>query len=369
MVKKTFYAILLFLVLLIHVRCTSQQEVDSHCPEVLVDYPQSIHLSIKDIPDSLLSVKNYVLLDTTRLSCDFGHISKVLQKQGRIYIWDAFLMKLVVYDVSGKGIGQLGRRGQGPGEYLQITDFDVSEDGEVYFIDGNQDKLFHFDKNLDFVSSDALPFEAEAVHVLENGFLFGLSSFNKGNDGEGFKVIRTDEHFRVQQSYVRFDEFVDPSYSFSFSSFIETSNYLVYNYPIDNHVYLFDKKGNLMKCLNFDFGKENVPDTYKKDVERHLKELENCCFLKKFVVVTEHIISGTFRKGSKSVPFIYDLKTNHCFHYPETEHYDNRQLTGFFGSCMFSYYEPEGEYSGELPDSVIDYLNGKGYVLKLQTLQ
>ena len=92
MVKKTFYAILLFLVLLIHVRCTSQQEVDSHCPEVLVDYPQSIHLSIKDIPDSLLSVKNYVLLDTTRLSCDFGHISKVLQKQGRIYIWDAFLM-------------------------------------------------------------------------------------------------------------------------------------------------------------------------------------------------------------------------------------------------------------------------------------
>ena len=35
-----------------------------------------------------------------------------------------------------------------------------------------------------------------------------LSSFNKGNDGEGFKVIRTDEHFRVQQSYVRFDEFV-----------------------------------------------------------------------------------------------------------------------------------------------------------------
>ena len=93
MVKKTFYAILLFLVLLIHVRCTSQQEVDSHCPEVLVYYPQSIHLSIKDIPDSL-SVKNYVLLDTTRLSCDFAHI-KVLQKQGRIYIWDAFLMKMV----------------------------------------------------------------------------------------------------------------------------------------------------------------------------------------------------------------------------------------------------------------------------------
>lgn len=366
---KVLYIILLLFVLMINARCTSNQEADTCCPEVLVGYPQSIHLSIKEIPDSLLHIKNYILLDTTRLSCDFGHISKILQKKGYIYIWDAFLMKLVVYDASGKGIGQVGRRGQGPGEYLQITDFDVSEEGDVYFIDGNQDKLFHFDKNLAFVSSDVLPFEAEAVHVIDGGFLFGLSPLNEGKEGDGFKVVRTDGHFQIQQSYIKFDEFVDPSYSFSFSSFIETSNYLVYNYPIDNHIYLFDKKGYLIKCVNFDFGKENVPNEHKRNIERNLKEFEHYSFLKNFVVVTDNAIAGTIRKGSKSVPFIYDLKTNSCFHYPDKEHYDNSQLTGFFDSCVVSYYEPEGEYLEELPDSVESYLNSGGYILKLQTLQ
>ena len=71
----------------------------------------------------------------------FSEIDKIVCHQDRFYILDWIHRKIVIYDSGGAPVGCLSRRGRGPGEYLQITDFDVDGDGSVWVVDGQQDML------------------------------------------------------------------------------------------------------------------------------------------------------------------------------------------------------------------------------------
>lgn len=45
------------------------------------------------------------------------------------------------------------RVGQGPEEYIQITDFAVDAEGKIFMIDGVSDKLMLYDSRGEFISS------------------------------------------------------------------------------------------------------------------------------------------------------------------------------------------------------------------------
>lgn len=191
-----------------------------------------------------------------------------------------------------------GRRGQGPDEYLDIADFDVTSDGSVYFIDGRLDKLFCFNDQLEFCKAYSLPFEADIISVLDEGFLFGLSSWNKGF-GENNKIMRTDMELNVLNTCLEYDENTDPSFWISSYSFVCTPDFISYNQPIDNCIYLFDYKGNIQECIDFDFASENVPNEVKKNVEKYWDSFGDYCMLKNYTVVTKRVIAGSFLKTEK----------------------------------------------------------------------
>ena len=115
-----------------------------------------------------------------------------------------------------------------------------------------------------------LPFIFEIIQCLDNGnFIFGLSSWNDGIN-KGDKIVITDQNFNVLQSYLKYDEFIDETYWISDYRFLQTDSHVIYNRPIDNNVYLFSLDGVLQKIYRFDFGRNNVPNDDKKDVEANL---------------------------------------------------------------------------------------------------
>lgn len=365
--KRYFVGLLQpIMVALLLLGCRNEESKDLY-PEVTIDYSKCMQKHWDELPDSLLGEKKYVMLDTTNAECDFGEMSKVMVRNNHIYILDAHLKKIVVYDMQGRGISQVGNRGQGPEEYLDIADFDVASDGSIYFIDGRLDKLFCFTSDLKFKSSTPLPFEADILLIVDDGFLFGLSSWNKGVQ-EKSKIIHTDSSINVVDSYLEYDEYTDPSYWISLYSFIRSDDYISYNQPIDNHIYLFDATGKLQECINFDFSDQNVPDEYKKDIERNLTSFDQYCMLKNFTVVTHRIIAGSFWKKRKTVPFVLDRLQNICYSADPRENYDNSATAGYSDSFWITYFEPEVETQEVLPDSVQSYLNSGGFVLGLQSL-
>lgn len=361
----TVFACLILLVCLCG--CHSATTNSSGFEECRIDFSECEQLHWSELPDSILGKKQYIVLDTTNAECDFRQMSKVLLDDRYIYILDAYLKKLVVYDYEGNGIARIGNRGEGPQEYLDISDFDVAPDGTLYFIDGQLNKLFCFDKEFRFLYNKPLPFETDVLTVVDKGILWGLSSWNK-KECEGYKVVRTDRDIHVTDSLLTYDEYVDPSFWISYYSFIRSRDNISYNQPIDNHIYLFDNLGQLKSCIYIDFGKQNVPDEVKKDVETNLAFFDRYCMLKNYTVVTDKVIAGTLLKANKTVPFILDRIGNRCYYDTPREDLDNSRTAGFSNSFWISYYEPDTEIDEELPDSVLHNLENGCFILCLQTL-
>ena len=85
-----------------------------------------------EIPPELLGEKKYVLLDNNTPDCFLNFISKVITNNNYIFILDPNLYKIAVFDNKGKAITTIGKRGQGPEEYLSITDFSIDNTGNMY---------------------------------------------------------------------------------------------------------------------------------------------------------------------------------------------------------------------------------------------
>ena len=336
----------------------------------IIDYAHAEIKGMSEIPDTLLGDKKYIFLDNGNSDTFVSMITKVAMTDNRIYVLDPKLSKVVVFDSKGKGVGQVGCRGQGKSEYVSITDFCLSDNGDIYLIDGVQKKLLVFDSRLRFKESKMLPFDAEAIKVLQDGnILWGLCPWNLGKCS-GKKIAVTDKNLNVMEGLIDFDEYTDPSYIFSFIKIIETDVCLSYNREIDSHIYVFNKNGTLRQVLLFDFGDMDVPDEKKKNIEKNLRDFERYCCLISFAAVTDRIVAGQLKKFGKTVPFIYDRLHNVSY---EGEGHDiptYTTATDYEKSYWITYLDAVTDNRQYVvPDSVNEYLKNEGMVLCLQKLE
>ncbi|MEL5895198.1 6-bladed beta-propeller [Bacteroides sp. GD17] len=80
----------------------------------------------------------------TRDDCLIGEVSKVICRNGRIYVGDAMRQAVCVFDMSGKLVTRICSFGNGPEEYLSVTSFTVHGSGIIIY-DSFTRKLFFFD--------------------------------------------------------------------------------------------------------------------------------------------------------------------------------------------------------------------------------
>ena len=182
------------------------------------------------------------------------------------------------------------------------------------------------------------------------------------------KTALTDEHLNIIHSAIQYDEYFDPSYMISWYKFIETEEHLIYNQPIDNNIYLFNKNGEFKEIINMNFGDANVSNEHKLEIERNWNEFKDYCLLQHYTVVTENIIAGALKKYQKTVPFIYDRKNNISYEGKGHDRTIYSVATGYNNSQWITYIE-NCDNNTEYPDSVNNHLNKEGMVLCFQSLK
>jgi hypothetical protein len=338
-------------------------------PNELIDfYSFKLHENIY-IPDELIQEKTYIKLDSTDDAL-FRKIDKIKIVDDKIYISDWKLRKLLAFNMDGSFAGLVGRRGQGPGEYLQVTDFDVDTNGTVYIIDGQADKLFIFDSAFQFISVTKLPFEVGIIQLLsDNRYLLGLSSWDRG---ETWKVAVTTTDFETLDKCLPYDEYYDNAMWISDYNFMQTENHILYNKQIDNNVYAFSFDGKLEKIYQFDFGSKNVPNEYKKAIEANMDGFRSRCCLKCFVIVNERYCIGTLWDELQTKTFIIDRNSNELYISKEIAREDRSYLTGYYDNQIITYIYP-GKYddiqSQDLPNDVKEHVENDNFVLCLYKLK
>lgn len=344
--------------------CSNPSEKPLPIPSETICFKDLENRSLSELLKSTHT--RYILLRNENSKELLGRIDKIKIINDRIYIADTKLRSLAVYDMQGNFISQIGKRGQGPDEYVNLTDFDVDKEGNVFVLDARQNKLLCYDKDFTCIDDTRLDFQADILTALDNdSLLFGLSSWNK-KEGKGRKIAKADRKGNIAKTFLDYDEYVDPAYWISMYTFAAAGDVLAYNQTIDNTIYLFSKDGELSESITLDFGSENVPDEDKVNIERKLESYDSYCLIRKIVAVTDNAIIGFIWQHRQTKLFVIDRKSGCCYLSDALDDVDRRPGCGYFNGELISYIDAESE---ALPDSVNEFVRNEGFVLLLQSVR
>jgi hypothetical protein len=144
-INKVLSIVALFATLTISCHSGKKKEVIVNDNVYTVDFDNTP--KEKTIPMSSLFKKvTPIPLETTDESL-IGYIRDVQIFDGKIFVLDTDYSKGVfVFDMDGKFIRQIGRVGQGPGEYITLSDFTIDEiNHKIYLMDRNKNCIMVYD--------------------------------------------------------------------------------------------------------------------------------------------------------------------------------------------------------------------------------
>lgn len=78
------------------------------------------------------------------------------RRRQRIYVLDEAAPRILVFDFDGALVGELGREGQGPGEYVDPVGLSVDRDGRVYVIDPGRGSIHVWSAEGEYLDSREL---------------------------------------------------------------------------------------------------------------------------------------------------------------------------------------------------------------------
>ncbi|MHC1780737.1 MAG: 6-bladed beta-propeller [Bacteroidales bacterium] len=142
----------------------------------VIDIEKSIgSIEVVNLSEVAKSI-NYIPLETND-SALISNISKIICENDKIYVSDNS-DKLYIFDLNGKYLNTLNRKGRGPGEYINLRNFKVDEkSGNILILDYTGD-ISIYGTNLNFIRKIKSPVKDVNFTSFE---IFGDSLFAASN--------------------------------------------------------------------------------------------------------------------------------------------------------------------------------------------
>lgn len=168
---------------------SEKQESTASGPLATVPFEKSIEtekeLKLSEIADRI----DYIPLETNAEGL-ISYIKKIVPTKEYIFIHD---MKngIQQFDRQGKFVRNIAGKGQGPGEYTYIADFQIDESSKrIYILSGHSYRMLTYGFDGDFISEVNLPKEISEF-VLSSDSVF--TSYKKNSTGyEKTRLVRSD---------------------------------------------------------------------------------------------------------------------------------------------------------------------------------
>ena len=200
-----------------------------------------------------------------------GAIRKIKYEKNRIYITDKW--NLFIFSDDGELLFCFRKRGRGPGEYSEMTDFMV--DGEtITVLDRNQQRLLTYNHSGENISTRNLGYFAQAISpTIDNSFfLYSDNAFShklrRVSDGQDDSLYLAVDKERAKYLFV-----------FTNQNFFKHQNSVYFFQPINDTVYVSAEGGRINPFFYIDFKGKNIPESFFKkqfrDVRVFYDELES----------------------------------------------------------------------------------------------
>ncbi len=246
--NASIFCISLFL--LVFQSCSNQQKEKTEAIIIPVPDVETIsHL------DSVFSTVSFLPLETDD-DCLITRVRSLQIQDSLIYINDNG-RRLLVFDLHGKFIRQIGARGKGYGEYLHMNDWIVDSNQieildyrkiRIYTLDGKyiQEKPFNLINDNIYCNAGAFARSPFGGYYLWGGTV-GVPDFDKGR----YLMYEVDKDMKLKQGHFpikREGGSVPRRFSYYQDVIIVDPTYGDYN------IYQIDRQGNISSRYFFDFG-------------------------------------------------------------------------------------------------------------------
>ena len=243
---------------------------------------------------------------------------------------------VVQYGHDGMPVCPIGKRGRGPGEYPRVTDFSVDDAGDCWLLDAGTMTMYHYGAEGGFVGSlrqkgleksdpdmtEVVLFE-NVANLPSGELLLGTALWDESS-WKDFRTVICDTLLNVRKGQVADPHTLDLNFTFECHGFCKTGSGFQYLVPLEDKVHIFDRQGEYLRSVSFDFGAKAVSADFRKDVEPHMDELANHTFLSGAAYVDDDWAMGTLQSDSREglVTFVADRRTGRW--------YDVTASLGFF---------------------------------------
>ena len=275
--------------------------------EIVINEPDITKNEIGDflILDSLIILSNQEL---------FGEISRIIIDDELIYIMDN-LQRIFCYKLSGDLVFTINRRGQGPQEYVNATDFGIDRNSNKLFIyDDHARKILVLNKkNGDYIS------DFSTHYMLPSNFGVTEETFFFNND-DNRRVIdkKTQKHnLFYSETGTQIDNYFLPhdaiaEYHFKGEEghpFFYNEDQLLYNKIFDSRIYSL-KKNKMIPLYDIILPNQLPIKKIEEKMEHMDLVSSDYSYALGNIFVNNEIIHFTFSKDGFIQSCYYDLNSD-----------------------------------------------------------
>lgn len=210
-----------------------------------------------DISEQAEIVK-LVALETTEESL-IGDISKIHITENKILIFDDMLNKILLFDRDGHFLRQIGKKGEGPEEYVTFNDIFFDEKTDlVYANERMNGHIYVYNLDGELLERKYSKHMFNSFCVTDEGFWAYTCFKSKDRNPEGYALMLLDRNDPsiVVKSFFPQKEFFASTHKTRF--FKDSNGNILFIYPFSNIAYQLENS-SIKPYYMFNFTERNLP--------------------------------------------------------------------------------------------------------------
>lgn len=250
--------------------CQSEQE-KPQSPVIVLDMELLLsnqqEMKLSDIAESI----KYVRLETNPdVLCQ---VLQYLVRDNRIYVRNRN-GTVFLFDGEGKFVRQIGRKGQGPGEYLGVQFIDASPQGDfVYFYYTRGNIAYIYSSDGEMINDFEIKYPTWRFAALSPDRHIMISPYGAFSpDSLPFLFYLADGKGQIVNQFPSKKVIMLGAGDFSIGKFMVTPRSVIGYHPFNDTVFSFDPEGNISPKYVFNYGNKRLPD---EEIDDMMKLYEN----------------------------------------------------------------------------------------------
>ena len=263
------YNIIYFGLLLILFNCNQQVNKENDTVTFTVG-PENFRERERIYFSHLFDSIKYIILDNSD-DCLIGNIDKILFHDHIFYVLDRKQHTLLVFSETGQFLWKINKRGNGPGEYRSLQDFDINQN-KLYLFDPRS-KVLEYDLNGMFVKSYSE--KTYGNSILVDNERFYISTCNNTSKFGDYSLLIMDDYGKTFKNGIPITQ---KNLINACVTFQQSLNFCRYKDTIRFYTPLVAKVFSIVEDdisvqYNFDFKHKKIPENYfNENTYEDLKE-------------------------------------------------------------------------------------------------